>query len=311
MEIATCFDKNYLMPAGVMLTSLFENNPGTAFHVHALVLGSLDFAQPVIDIVKKYHGEISFYDMSAHHLPALPVNGRNQRENIPIETYFRLFLSEVLPPEIDKVLWLDGDIIVNDDISELWKEDIADYSIGVVPDFENNNVQFTNRLGYDASYGYFNAGVLLVNLKHWRETNIFRSFLDYIEKRFDDLCLYDQDVLNYVCHATKKELSIKYDFQTNFLFKKCLMNISCKYFPQIDTYAASPCIVHFTEHKPWLHGSINPMRDLFVKYQNMTQWQGIEVKRKKSLRKRMETAFLCLWKREPLKRILYDPKYIQ
>lgn len=311
MEIATCFNKNYVMPAGVMLTSLFENNRDVPIHVHVLARGAEDFAQPVVDIVKKYHGEISFYDMSACQLPELPVNGRNQRANIPIETYFRLFLSEVLPPELDKVLWLDGDMVINGDISDLWKEDVTDYAVGAVPDFENNNVHNMNRLGYDAAFGYFNGGVLLINLKHWRENHVFQSFMDYIEKHFELLNLYDQDVLNYVLHASKKELSIRFNFQTTFLFKKRLMNISCKYFPQIDTYAASPCIVHFTEHKPWLHGSINPMRDLFVKYQNMTQWQGIEVKRKKSLRKRMETAFLCLWKREPLKRILYDPKYVQ
>ena len=209
-----------------MLTSLFENNRDVPIHVHVLARGAEDFAQPVVDIVKKYQGEISFYDMSACQLPELPVNGRNQRASIPIGTYFRLFLSEALPPEMDKVLWLDGDMVINGDISDLWEEDVTDYAVGAVPDFENNNVHNMNRLGYDAAFGYFNGGVLLINLKHWRENHVFRSFMDYIEKHFELLNLYDQDVLNYVLHASKKELSIRHNSQSTFLLFELLLKTS-------------------------------------------------------------------------------------
>ena len=59
MEIVIAFDRNYAMPAGVMLTSLFENNKNTTIHVHILLNGGGDFVQPIADIIKRYGGYLS------------------------------------------------------------------------------------------------------------------------------------------------------------------------------------------------------------------------------------------------------------
>lgn len=128
----------------------------------------------------------------------MPVNLPNQRAHLTVETYYRLFISDILPSDIDKVLWLDCDIIVAGDLKELWNEGISDSAVGVVPDFENNNVRVMNRLKYDAAYGYFNAGVLLINLKYWRRENIIPIFTNYISDHYENLYYHDQDVLNYV-----------------------------------------------------------------------------------------------------------------
>lgn len=312
MEIVLAFDRNYVMPAGIMLTSLFENNKNTTIHVHILFNGDGgDFAQPVVDIVKGYNGSISCYDVSNYCFPKLPVKNNNQRAHLTIESYYRLFLTEIITPEIDKVLWLDCDIIVNGDLKQLWEEDITDYAIGCVPDFEHNNVRIMNKLGYDAVLGYFNSGVLLVNLKYWREKNVISAFIDYIKSHEDVLYYCDQDVLNYVFRESKKELNIRYNFQTTFLYKERLRNISCKYFQEIAAGYKSPCVIHFTDNKPWFRNTINPMKGHFVDYQKLTPWKGVSLKNTKTIKQRLMDFVICIKYREKsIKNVLYDVEYI-
>ena len=274
-------------------------------------MGGGTFTDSIVDIVNKYNGSITCYDMSKYNLPLLPVNLPGQRANIPVESYFRLFVPNVLSSEIDKVLWLDCDIIVADTINALWDEDISDYGVGAIPDFEHNNVHIMNRLGYDATYGYFNAGVLLINVKYWRENNVIADFQDYIHNHFNELKFHDQDVLNYVFYHSKKELSIRYNFQMTFLYKNNFRNFSCKYFTQVDEYYQSPSIIHYTDSKPWFDDTISPMKAIFIKYQDMTRWKGVILKKKKTLKRQIINIAICIkYKEKTLRRVYYDSKYL-
>ena len=230
MDIVIAFNERFVMPAGVMLCSLFENNKKEDIHIHALLSKNATFVQPICDIVKQYGGQLHCYDMSSLNLPSLPFDLPNQRSNITAECYYRLFVSEIIPTNIDKVLYLDCDIIIEDSLNDLWNEDISNYAVGAIPDFENNNVKISSRLGYDVGDGYFNSGVLLINMKYWREHRVTNLFLDFAKTHLNELNFHDQDILNHEFHQLKKELPIKYNFQTTFLFKNGLRNISCKYF---------------------------------------------------------------------------------
>lgn len=274
MDIVIAFNEDYVMPAGVMLCSLFENNKAEDIHIHALLRQESSFVHPICDIVNHYGGHLHCYDMSSFNLPPLPVGLSNQRANISVESYYRLFVSEVLPPTLDRVLYLDCDIIIADSLKDFWNEDISGFALGAVPDFENNNVKFANRLCYDIEYGYFNSGVLLINLNYWREHNVYNNFVRYIENNYNELVFHDQDVLNHEFYQHKKELPIKYNFQTNFLYKNSYRNISCKYYGQIDYAFKHPCVIHFTEDKPWYSDTTNPMCSFFDKYLNLTIWKG-------------------------------------
>lgn len=173
MEIVICLDLNYLMPAGVMLCSLFENNRSESITVHALLgNGGEQCKRDLTDMCERYHQTICFYYMAGRDLPALPVNRPNQRRNISIESYYRLFLTDVLPDNIHKVLYLDCDMIVCQNLRDLWEEDITDCGLAAVPDMVHDGVHFTNRLKYDVTDGYFNSGLLLINLDYWRLNNM-------------------------------------------------------------------------------------------------------------------------------------------
>lgn len=314
MDIVICFSPNYVLPAGVMLCSLFENNKEEEIIVHALLSQEGDYIKPISDIVAHYGASLCYYNMSLINLPKLPIGQSGQRPNISKEAFYRLFISEVLPQNIEKVIYLDCDIIIEDSLKALWETDIDDYAVGVVPDYENNNVQITNRLGYDLEYGYFNSGVLLINLRYWRENDIPQHFTDYINNRFAELVFHDQDVLNYFFYNKKKVLNIRYNFQTTFLFK--IRNISYRYFEEIDDAFLHPCIIHYTEDKPWYINSSNPMRSLFDKYLGLTVWNNqnkISTNNQKESVRQIVSQLYHYFKNKKgqRKNLPYDVKYLK
>ena len=311
MDIVIAFNEEFVMPAGVMLCSLFENNKAEDIHIHALLSHNATFIQPIYDIVNQYGAQLHCYDMSLFDLPPLPLNLPNQRANISIESYYRLFASKILPMTLDRVLYLDCDIIIADSLKPLWDEDISGFAVGAIPDFENDNVKISNRLGYDVRFGYFNSGVLLINLKYWREHNVLNNFLDYINDHFNELAFHDQDILNHEFYQRKKELSIRYNFQTNFLYKNRFRNISCKYFDLIDEAYKNPCVIHYTEDKPWFSDTTNPMCSYFDKYQNMTIWKGHTKKQRKVGVKSKFRRIISLIKGKPKSEILYNCLYLK
>ena len=115
---------------------------------------------------------------------------------ISLSAYYRLKLPSILV-ELDKVLYLDCDVIVNTSLKDLYDTDITDYyaagvkdiamtSSGYVPKLENNNI-------------YFNTGVLLLNLDKMRKDKIEIEFEDYTIKNIQSIKVGDQEILNKVC----------------------------------------------------------------------------------------------------------------
>ena len=87
------------------------------------------------------------------------------RAHYSIDTYTRLWIADLFPEDVDKVLYLDSDIIVAGDIGALWRTEMGDAVLGAV-----TIPGSTRCAAFDIpeSYGYFNSGVLLVNLARWR-----------------------------------------------------------------------------------------------------------------------------------------------
>ena len=131
-----------------------------------------------------------------------------------INTYFRFLIPE-LKNNIDKVIYLDCDIIVLDDIIKLYNENLGDKIIGAVPEYHYttftllNNVK--NKCNIDCKHKYFNAGVMLINCEKWRQNDITKKLFKIEKKYRDKLMFLDQDVLNKCFECDYKELHIKYN----------------------------------------------------------------------------------------------------
>lgn len=314
LDVVFSCDENYVMPAGVMLCSLFENNQDALIRVHGLYRGKGDFLAPLQTLCERYGGSFIPYEMSKIELPSLPVYQKSQRADITVSAYYRLFVAEVLPADLDKVLYLDCDIVVESSIKDLWEVNLDGYPLGAVPDNQNSNVHLTNRLGYNVNDGYFNSGVLLINLNYWREHNVLKSFKDYIAENYYNLQHHDQDVLNHEFHGLKMELPIRYNFLTSLMYKEKYIHVSCSYFDQISEAYVHPCIIHYCgTDRPWYSNSTHPMKAYWYKYQNLTEWKGQNWGRKKERLMNRLKHFACILLRKESKwgKMIYKTDFIE
>ena len=277
MEIVCCPDTNYIMPCGVMLKSLCENNKDCEVRIHVIIDDDVVDSQKesLKRIVNAYQRKsIYFYNADKIYIKDFPA--LDNAFHIKRATYYRLYLTDILPQDIDKILYLDGDIIVENNLEELWNTDISGYSIGSVAEQETDNITTYNRLSYPHELGYFNAGVLLVNLSYWRNNSLSKKFTEFIEKYPERIKYHDQDVLNYVLRDSKLNLPLKYNVQPAFFYKKeyIMMDLQ-KYGQQIEEAKMNPYILHFsTKFKPWNEDFSHPLKNEFYKYQSMTEWNG-------------------------------------
>lgn len=284
MDIVLCTDNNYVMPTGVLMCSVCENNQAVAFHV---VLGedtTEENIQKLRGICSKYSAKLSLYRLDYSSLDFVPFGRDGQPGHVSVVTYFRLFLAQLLPESLDRVLYLDGDIICLKSLQQLWDLDLCDYPIAAAIDMDANDPDRYNRLGYSYSKGYYNAGVLLVNLKYWREKSSLDVFKSFIETYPERIIFHDQDVLNYVFAGKILPLDIRYNLQSGFLEQKP------SYIPDrsnFEEYIRDPYLVHYTTNiKPWIKGCSHPYASHFLYYYHCSPWcnERLALKRVNTLR---------------------------
>lgn len=278
MQIVCCADHNYVMPCGVMLKSLFLNNCKTKIRIHLIVDKTItnDDIDSIRTIVEtESGGSLSVYNFDEIGFDVFPNLGNHT--HISKAAYYRLFLASILPLEIEKVLYLDVDLVVLDNLSDLWDTNIVNYAFGGVIDQETDAIEHYNRMKYKKEDGMMNSGVLLINLKYWREHSLENCFLDFIIQHQDRIRYHDQDVLNCVLHGQKILLPLKYNVQSAFYYRKDIVKYDMdKYQNEVEEAKRNPVILHFsTNVKPWNEDCFHPMKYEFVKYQSMTKWKGV------------------------------------
>lgn len=291
MDIVCSLDNNYVMPTGIMICSLCENNQDEDVVFHIL---SADISEEnkghLKNLVFRYHHQIVFYYINDDNFADFPINRPGQSSHIhSIATYYRLFLGIILPTNIHKVIYLDGDIIVRHSLRSLWNKNLNNYAIAAVPDMDNNNDEPYDRLHYQSSMGYFNAGVLLINLRYWREHNVLDDFYEFVRIHPDRLRCHDQDILNYVFRQRKLVLDVTYNFQQPFLYRTRYLNLSSDIIGKIDNAIHDPVIIHYImAEKPWFKDCRHPYKYEFEKYKKLTIWKDAPERYYYSMRGRLK-----------------------
>ena len=139
--------------------------------------------------------------INVSHQDIFPLNGPNINHYYSYMTTVRAGLTRILPPSVSRVLWLDSDTIVNDDISAIWNYDISNYYYAAAWDV------FTPGLIVSP---YYNAGVMYMNLDLFRSTGMDQRVIDEINtKHYTHL---EQDVLNLFCYGRILKLPATYNF---------------------------------------------------------------------------------------------------
>ena len=193
-------DENFVKFTAVTITSLIANaSKKFSYDIHILCTKiSEDKKQKVIKLAnenfKIYFDDVTNYLKSISY--RLPI-----RDYYSKTTYYRLFISEMFP-ELDKALYLDSDMIVLGDISELYNHDIGENYVGacneqamVQTDVYGTYVE--QCIGLDRNK-YFNAGMLLINCAQFRKQKILDQFIRLLHE-YSFVVTQDEDYLNFIC----------------------------------------------------------------------------------------------------------------
>ncbi|SDS26599.1 Lipopolysaccharide biosynthesis protein, LPS:glycosyltransferase [Polaribacter sp. KT25b] len=265
MNIVLATDDNFVQHCSVTIVSVAKNNPNVTFYILTEGLNSenqilLNNLGVILNIIK----------INRNVLNKFPMPDDDKLSHISLATYYRLLISSLLPIDVHKIIYLDCDIVVRKNIYELWNEDISKFAMAAVFQIARENIESISRLGYSIENGYFNAGVLLINLDYWRNNNVESQLIDFISNYHSRIVFHDQDTLNAVLHSKVKELSCRWNMLSSYFkldvhkiinmkVNGNMKNISYNYSKEILSEILDPTIIHFVSRpKPWSRKCYHP-----------------------------------------------------
>ena len=263
---------DYAQHAGVMLSSLLAH-ASCPCQIFLLTDSLTDNNKKKMEDILKQHSEstISFVENnSAEENFSEFSTGENIKKWNPI-MYMKLFLPSLLSDTIDRVLFLDVDLVINTNIKPLYEIDLSKCIIAAAEDWKYSYFH-KERLKLPPEAHYINSGVMMVNLNQWRKLNQqypIKQFMidnkEYIINDQDAFALYFQDKIQYI--------SQQWNVTTYYFERK--PRIYEKYLPLVNNIRKNPYIIHFCEPiKPWFKECKHPYRKLYKKYLKQTPWKN-------------------------------------
>jgi lipopolysaccharide biosynthesis glycosyltransferase len=284
MNIVLASDNNFVQHCAVTIVSILRNNANVV--IYLLTEGLSSENENLLDnLTKENDGELHILTIQNEILKQFPMPDKKASEHISIATYYRLFVTMILPQEIQKVIYLDCDIVVRWKLDELWNTNLEGFALGAI--YQNNEWAFRknifDRLSIPEKYGYFNAGVLLINLEYWRTNNVTNTLFSFIESNFSNIVNHDQDVLNAVLHKKTKALSCNWNLLPIFLLqgldKLSFPNNSECNKTNTEKIKINPTVIHFVSRpKPWEYNCDHPYKNEYFYYLNFTPWKNYRPK---------------------------------
>lgn len=271
IHIACNIDHNYVQHCAVTLVSLFINNPEETFTVH-IVAGELSDADKALlsGLADTYGSIVCYYAPNPALLEGFTIRKFSKR--ISMATYYRCILSELLPDTIDRLLYLDCDIVILGNIRPFWDTPLEGKGVAAVEDIGCNEAGRYEILKYPQQYSYFNAGVLLINMKYWREHSMGKACFEYFHKYPERIMFNDQDLLNSILYKDKVLVDLKWNVQDGFYRNPGNMTEAWK--KKFACVLCNPVILHYTNRKPWDYDSQHPLREAYFRYLDYTPWKG-------------------------------------
>lgn len=289
-------DDNYVKPLAVTLHSA-ASSLATGNHLNVILMdGGISESNwtglretlvglPItLHVLRPNHQELTDLGISHH---------------ITHTAYFRLLAARLLPDSIDKVIYLDSDVLVVDDLTELWKMEVGDnYCLAAVDiacpfvdayqaNAESN--QFKKAIPYlaaispipnwrqlqlDGAAPYFNSGVMVLNLARWRRESIDQKLLACLRENADHVWCWDQYALNVVFAGNWQPLPPRWN-QGVHVFEYPDETCSPIDPDQFLAMRDRPALIHYTtEFKPWQYRPYHPLREKFYEQLDETAWTG-------------------------------------
>ena len=268
IHIACCSNEKLAPMFGVVVTSVGINVTSDDVMMYLLHNGLKDSTVKRLQkIADRYNVGLKFLEIDLGILKDCPVDEKMHYGNIMM--YARLLLSSMLP-NLDKVIYLDCDLVVCKDLKSLWETDVNDVAVAMVPDLLYQDKETLDRLGINNNY--LNSGVIVMNLDYWRKHDVQNRLLAYIIDKGNELICNDQDALNVILNDERRQLPAKYNVTPHY-FHKNHDNYPKEMHEEIQEARINPIIFHYLgKIKPWSLGCYLPGKKLFMKYQKASGW---------------------------------------
>jgi lipopolysaccharide biosynthesis glycosyltransferase/polysaccharide pyruvyl transferase WcaK-like protein len=263
--IVMACDETYAMPLAVALRSAVEaNRSGQPLEVHVLYDHfPSHIRQKVVDSLPEGSALIHWIPVDLREFEAFATLAHISSKL----TFARFLIPSIFAEEVHRVLYLDPDLLVLDDLGPLWDMDLRGAVIAAALDPQDANrktrVPGANRFldGFPAVRDYFNAGVLVIDLDKWRKEHVSERALEYL-RRNPNAFMADQDALNVVCDDCWTELGRRWNFCVPF-------TMAVAQIPLADR----PGIAHFYGgQKPWNPCTLSVNANLYSSFRQRTRF---------------------------------------
>lgn len=270
MNIGIASNREYLFFHKTMLRSLVENNKDVKDEITVYYLNS-DLTDKEVKAFGAWCNSIGlslkyiFIDINI-----LPEDISFSKSSIhALAAYYRLLLPYFVPEDLERIIYLDGDMIVNGSIKDLYETDFEDNIIVAAPDvFCFGGYEKVNgRIGLPREHIYFNSGMLLINLTEFRKNYCMDDVFQCARDIQYNMIMGDQDILNVLCQNKVKYVPmLKYNLQVVWQTS----NVNHSFVLQHDTR-----IIHYLyKRKPNNYLYANTLKKLFWKYAKMNGCYG-------------------------------------
>jgi len=275
IHLATATDRSYLPWCATGLLSCLRVTPERRLHIHMLHEGTIPLEDQwrLTRMVETHRGSIEFQLIDPELLATLPTKGRFLGGRI---SWARVLLPEILP-RLDRVIYLDADVLALRSLSPLWAEDLDGAVLGAV----RNVVEPAMRphvasLGIADPSSYFNAGVLLFDLAAMRDVQSWRRISEFVQGVAGPLTWFDQDALNVVFAGQWKPLEPRWNVMNSFWgWRDWAIDVFGRH--PLDEAIREPAILHFEGPslcKPWHYLCPHPYRETYLSTLADTPWSA-------------------------------------
>ena len=304
MDICMASDDNYAIHMGVCIVSIAKNNSSNITihilnnNISQMNLNKLKQIETQFQNIKihfynvnKYFNENNIDDLIKHQL-----SNNDFYKLLGISAFSRLFLENIIPPNIEKILYLDADTIVLNDLDELFKINIEDYYIAGVVDVMANITKYFYEEKNKVDV-MVNSGVLLINLSKWRKINFSKLAINLIKEYEDKNYLHDQNIINIICREQILLLNPKFNVMSEYFYVNYKKNLKINnYFGSTDKFYTpelineslkNPTIIHFISQiwdRPWIreiglikHKTKNPFNSCYDYYKKLSPWSNAKL----------------------------------
>ncbi len=288
INIALCFNLNYLPHNCVIIKSIMDNaNPNDQYNIYCLTRNidqdcqnndAMSILEIMIDLEKSFPNlkiiclDITNYKALLFLMPDIT--------HYTVDTFSRLFIPDILP-NVEKIIYLDGDVIVCDNLKKMYDIDLTNLAVGAVPELmmkvllrHNHKILLDGKLLYTVNKffnknklnpdTYFNAGVLLLNLDYIRKNKIQHQWFKMLNKYHP---FVDQDILNISFKDKIKIIDTRWNIWAGFMeeqkeirFRK---NLSVKVYRDWQNAINKPGVIHYPgPRKPY--DELKPFRKLEI-----------------------------------------------